>query len=56
MTLLEALKDPPKKHRPVPFWSWNERFCAETTRRQIEQMETAGMGGYFIYRPRGRRI
>ena len=47
--ILQRLKDPPKKYRPVPFWSWNERLNVETTRWQIEEMDKAGMGGYFMH-------
>ncbi len=45
----EFLKNPPKKYRPSPFWSWNERLNAEETRLQVQQMEQAGMGGYFMH-------
>jgi hypothetical protein len=46
---LEKLKDPPKPYRPIPFWSWNERLEVEETRRQIEEMERVGIGGYFMH-------
>ena len=41
--------DPPKKYRPIPFWSWNENLHTDETAWQIEQMEQAGIGGYFMH-------
>ena len=38
-----------KKYRPVPFWSWNSKLDTEETKRQIEIMDKAGMGGYFMH-------
>ena len=37
------------KYRPVPFWSWNEKLTVEETRRQIDLMNEAGIGGYFMH-------
>ena len=39
----------PKKYRPVPFWSWNERLDTAETARQIGVMDKAGLGGYFMH-------
>ncbi len=49
MTLMEKLKNPPKEYRPIPFWSWNEKLDTSETKRQIELMDEAGMGGYFMH-------
>ncbi|MDD4689483.1 MAG: hypothetical protein PHE51_07025 [Eubacteriales bacterium] len=38
-----------KKYRPIPFWSWNEKLDAKETARQIDHMDNAGMGGYFMH-------
>ncbi len=38
-----------KQDRPLPFWSWNERLCADETRRQVDVMEAAGIGGFFMH-------
>ena len=43
------IKNPPKKYRPIPFWSWNEKLDTEETKRQIGVMEDAGMGGFFMH-------
>ena len=43
------LNNPPKKYRPIPFWSWNEKLNTEETTWQIEQMDEAGIGGYFMH-------
>ncbi|MBQ9387248.1 MAG: hypothetical protein IJU01_01135 [Lachnospiraceae bacterium] len=45
----KLLKNPPKKYRPVPFWSWNEKLSVDETREQIRQMNEAGLGGYFMH-------
>ena len=42
-------KNVPKKYRPIPFWSWNEKLSPEETKRQINVMENAGIGGYFMH-------
>ena len=42
-------KHVPKKYRPIPFWSWNEKLDAEETREQIRMMEAAGIGGFFMH-------
>lgn len=38
-----------KKYRPVPFWSWNTKLDVQETARQIELMDEAGIGGYFMH-------
>ena len=45
----KALQDPPKKYRPAPFWSWNERLEPQETAAQVREMDEAGMGGYFMH-------
>ena len=42
-------KNVPKKYRPVPFWSWNEKLDTAETVRQVEEMEKAGIGGFFMH-------
>ena len=39
----------PKKYRPIPFWSWNEKLEEKQTRLQVRIMEQAGMGGFFMH-------
>lgn len=43
------LKNPSKKYRPAPFWSWNEKLDTGETRLQVREMEEAGLGGYFMH-------
>ena len=43
------LKNPPKKYRPAPFWSWNEKLDVAETARQVREMEEVGLGGYFMH-------
>ncbi len=42
-------KNVEKKYRPIPFWSWNEKLDTSETRRQVEIMDKAGIGGYFMH-------
>ena len=39
----------PKKYRPIPFWSWNEKLDTNETKRQIEMMDSVGIGGFFMH-------
>ena len=45
----KLLQNPPKKYRPVPFWSWNEKLNVEETKKQIRQMDEVGLGGFFMH-------
>ncbi len=45
----DFLKNPPNKYRPAPFWSWNEKLKVDETLSQIEEMEKAGIGGFFMH-------
>jgi hypothetical protein len=38
-----------KKYRPIPFWSWNDKLEVEETRRQVNIMNDAGLGGFFMH-------
>lgn len=42
-------KEIPKKYRPVPFWSWNEKLETAETRAQVYMMDKAGIGGFFMH-------
>ncbi|MBE6728193.1 MAG: hypothetical protein E7562_06075 [Ruminococcaceae bacterium] len=45
----KMLQNPPPKYRPAPFWSWNEKLDTEETKKQIRQMNEAGLGGFFMH-------
>ncbi len=45
----QAWADPPSIYRSAPFWAWNAEMKPERLCRQIEQMHTAGMGGFFMH-------
>lgn len=45
----KTLKNLPKKYRPAPFWSWNEKLDVEETKKQIRQMDKVGLGGFFMH-------
>lgn len=42
-------KHVPNRYRPIPFWSWNEKLDPDETRRQIQLMHDAGIGGFFMH-------
>lgn len=42
-------KNIPKKYRPIPFWSWNEKLETEETCEQIHKMDDVGIGGFFMH-------
>jgi hypothetical protein len=43
------LKNIQNQYRPIPFWSWNEKLDEKETRSQIEKMDDAGIGGFFMH-------
>ena len=43
------LKNPESQYRPIPFWSWNDKLEINELTRQIKEMKTAGMGGFFMH-------
>ena len=45
----ENLINPPKKYRPLPFWSWNAKLEVPETPYQIKEMDENGIGGYFMH-------
>ena len=45
----EFLQNPPKKYRPLPFWSWNAKLETAETLEQVEKMDENGIGGYFMH-------
>ncbi|SDK46222.1 alpha-L-rhamnosidase [Paenibacillus sp. OK060] len=49
MTIWDLLQNPPADYRTVPFWSWNDDLDHNELVRQIEEMHSAGIGGFFIH-------
>ncbi len=49
MRIVDELKNPGMKYRPVPFWSWNDKLDPQELRHQINLMHDAGLGGYFMH-------
>ena len=43
------IKNIPKKYRPIPFWSWNEKLDVDETKEQIHKMDDVGIGGFFMH-------
>lgn len=46
---MDKYKNPPKEYRAIPFWSWNYKLDPEFLRWQIQEMDKAGLGGYFMH-------
>lgn len=47
--LINKLKNPDKEYRSVPFWSWNDKLDTNMMKWQVNEMEKAGLGGYFMH-------
>lgn len=47
--MLEELKNPPFKYRPIPFWSWNDKLDSKVLKWQIHEMKESGLGGFFMH-------
>ena len=45
----ETFKHPGVEYRAIPFWSWNDWLEDDELVRQIEEMEKAGWGGFFMH-------
>lgn len=45
----EELKNPPGRYRAVPLWSWNDKLEKAELERQLEEMQKAGIGGFFMH-------
>jgi hypothetical protein len=49
VNLKELFKYPDKNYRSIPFWSWNDRLDPDELDRQIREMKSQGMGGFFMH-------
>ncbi|OHB52891.1 MAG: hypothetical protein A2Y12_03595 [Planctomycetes bacterium GWF2_42_9] len=47
--------NPPAIFRPAPFWSLNDKLEPDRLQRQIQNMKTTGMGGFFMHSRYGLR-
>ncbi len=48
-TLKEAILAGEEEHGSIPFWSWNDRLEEGELRRQIRNMKSLGMHGFFMH-------
>ena len=48
-----ALRAPGPETRSAPFWAWNDRLQPQELCRQIDGMQRAGIGGFFIHSREG---
>ncbi|MBC7321273.1 hypothetical protein H5T89_11595, partial [bacterium] len=51
--LKEKFLNPDKDYRGAPFWSWNDKLDPEELDRQIRDMKSSGMGGFFMHSREG---
>jgi len=42
-------KNPEKRFRPSPFWSWNDALDPDELRWQVREFASKGFGGYFMH-------
>ncbi len=47
--LPEMWQRPTSEFRSAPFWSWNSKLDPDRLCRAIEEMNRAGMGGFFMH-------
>ncbi|MBO5415470.1 MAG: hypothetical protein J6A83_02420 [Clostridia bacterium] len=47
--LISALDTDLTEYRPIPFWSWNNEIDENELLKQIEEMNTAGIGGFIVH-------
>ena len=47
--LLALFKNPPAEYRSAPLWVWNDDMSEESIARQLEEFQSAGIGGVFIH-------
>ncbi len=45
----DKIKEPEQCFRPHPFWAWNDKLDVELCRQEIDEMEKAGAGGFFMH-------
>lgn len=46
---MKHFKEPQSKHRPISFWSLNDKLEKDELLRQIDTMKEAGWGGFFFH-------
>lgn len=47
--LQKLLENDLKDYQNIPFWSWNDHLEEDELRRQIRQMKSDGIGGFFMH-------
>lgn len=45
----QQFKNPDNIYRSIPFWAWNDKLDSEEIKRQIYEMHSNGIGGFFIH-------
>lgn len=54
--MLELLKNPPNEYRPTPIWVWGSNPTPDEVERQIRDMHSKGIGGFFIHLPQHSHV
>ncbi|MBI5029886.1 MAG: hypothetical protein HZB51_05115 [Chloroflexi bacterium] len=52
---LSHFQNPPNEYREIPFWSWNDELDPSELVRQIDLIQKAGWGGFFMHARVGLR-
>lgn len=47
--LIKRIKENASRHSSIPFWSWNDRLMPDELRRQIQNMNSMHMKGFFMH-------
>ncbi len=47
--LKAALRGNPDEYKSIPFWSWNNSLDENELVKQIEEMKSAGIGGFIMH-------
>ncbi len=49
LDLEKEFKNPSSQYRSLPFWAWNDKMEIDEIKRQIREMKSCGMGGFFMH-------
>ena len=47
--LIKRIKENASRHSSIPFWSWNDKLVPDELRKQIQNMKSMHMQGFFMH-------
>jgi len=47
--IIDEIREVAPEYASIPFWSWNDKLEEEELRRQIRDMKSLGMKGFFMH-------